>query len=569
MTLKDIKVSTKLNLLILVSFISLLLVSAFLLMAYKATMLEDRKEQVKHLTEAAHSVALEAVDQFKQGLISKEEAKKHAMNFIKGLEYDGGNYFWINDFDARMVMHPKKPSLNGKDLSNTKDPNGKAIFVEMARVGKTDGEGFVDYMWNKSGNAGDAPVPKISYVKAIPQWQWVVGTGIYVDDVDTAFMEQMKTTSVIIILGLLAIGVLGWLIIRNLSAPITRISEGLKMLTDDQTIEVEDHDRNDEIGLMGKALQNLNIKLTDAREMAGKQQEIKRRAEKERQQMMLDMADEFDSKIGSFIASLASASTELRSSAEGMKEIAGQTSLSSDAVVASSSEASSNVNTVAAAMEEMSASISEIVVQITSAKTQSNDTTSHAQSANETVSNLSNLVNNIGEVVVSIQDIAEQTNLLALNATIEAARAGDAGKGFAVVAEEVKKLASETSQKTEEINSRITEIQDATQESVSAMERIISNISDIDGSVTGISAAAEEQNATTTEIVRSVSEASSGVQQVSSVITDVQKGASETQNSADAVLDAAKEVAELSENLRTSVESFLQTIRDDNQNTDD
>ena len=567
MTLKDIKIATKLYLLIACSFAALILVSAILLNSYKDTMYEDRKAKIMNLTETAYSLIENAIDEHRSGGLSLEDAQNMAKETIQHMDYDGGNYFWINDYHPRMVMHPKSPELNGTDISSKEDPNGKRLFVEMTEIAKNQGNGYVDYIWDKPGSS--KPVPKISYVKSIPEWEWVVGTGIYVDDVEEAFMAQIKSISTVIIMGILFVGVLGWLIIRSLSTPLLRIAGGLKELTDDKTIEVTDNNRGDEIGGMANALMDLNVKLEKAREMALREKENKKRAEEDRKKMMLQLAADFDAQIGTFIGSLASASTELQSSAEGMKDISDKTSQSSNAVVSSSSEASANVNTVASAMEEMSASISEIVTQITAAKTQSNDTASNAENANVTVSNLNELVKNIGEVVVAIQDIAEQTNLLALNATIEAARAGEAGRGFAVVAEEVKKLASETSQKTEEINGRITEIQDATHESVSAMERIIKNIGDIDTSVTGISAAAEEQNVTTTEIVRSVAEASSGVQQVSHVIIDVQKGASETGSSADAVLDASKEVAELSENLKASVESFLSTIRNDANSSSD
>ena len=220
-------------------------------------------------------------------------------------------------------------------------------------------------------------------------------------------------------------------------------------------------------------------------------------------------------------------------------------------------------------MEEMSATSSEIVGQIVSAKQKSNDTAGYAVNANDSVENLHTLVSNIGEVVVAIGDIADQTNLLALNATIEAARAGDAGKGFAVVADEVKKLATETTQKTEEIEKRIVEVQGATKQSVSAMQSIIASISDIDNSVTGVSAAAEQQNATTTEIVRSLSDASQGVEQVSQIIGDVQQTASETGMSADSLLVAANDMADLSLNLQKAVDGFLTGIQSDGDNADD
>lgn len=349
--------------------------------------------------------------------------------------------------------------------------------------------------------------------------------------------------------------------------PILKLTDVMKRLSSgDLDIEVLGLDREDEIGEMAKAIQIFKGNAIEKVQMEEEQKESEKRAEAEKQQAMLDLADSFDSQIAGLMDSLASSSTELQSTAEDMRSVADETTQSSATVAASSEEASTNVGTVASAMEEMSATSEEISSQIVTAKTKSNDTADNAEDANQTVSNLNELVGNIGEVVEAIQDIAEQTNLLALNATIEAARAGDAGKGFAVVADEVKKLATETAHKTGEINDRISAIQDATHNSVKAMKRIIDNISEIDESVTGVSAAVEEQNATTCEIVRSLSEASQGVQQVSQIIVEVQDGANKTGSSANDVLMAAKEVSQISENLKSSVDKFLDEIRTDNTN---
>ncbi len=360
---------------------------------------------------------------------------------------------------------------------------------------------------------------------------------------------------------------LTYVIIRDLLQSIRNTQEIMSELAEGNTdVDVIGAERRDEIGSMARAIEVFKQGLIEKVQIEKDAEQTKIRAEDEKRQAMRDLADSFDAQVGGAITSLASASIELQSTAESMRVIADETAQSSAAVSSSSEEASLNVNTVASAMEEMSASSSEIASQITMTGRKSGDTATNARTANETVGNLNELVGNIGEVVIAIQDIAEQTNLLALNATIEAARAGEAGKGFAVVADEVKKLATETAQKTGEINDRINEIQGATSESVDAMERILNNISEMDDSVTGISAAVEEQNSTTTEIVRSISEASQGVQNVSHIIVDVRKGAGETGSSADAVLGAAKEVSELSENLKSSVDQFLDEIRTDNAN---
>lgn len=365
-----------------------------------------------------------------------------------------------------------------------------------------------------------------------------------------------------------AVGILALLIAVFLIIIVVRsvkdIAGVTALLAEGRTdVDIEARERKDELGTIVESLKKFKENQMQVLELKDQQEHLKAEQEAQRKQDMFALAESFDSQIGGLISSLTTASGSLQTTAESMRSIAEETVGASNTVASSSEQAQANVNTVASAMEEMSAASNEITVQASSARRKSNDTASEATRARETVGNLSHLVENIGEVVTAIQDIAEQTNLLALNATIEAARAGEAGKGFAVVADEVKKLASETSKKTEEIGSRIADIQGATQLSVDAMESIITNISDIDQAITGVSAAIEEQNATNKEVARSVSEASHGVQQVSMIISDVKTRAGDTGESADTVLDAARDVAKLSDNLRGSVGEFLQRIRSD------
>ncbi|MBN8521557.1 MAG: HAMP domain-containing protein [Alphaproteobacteria bacterium] len=352
------------------------------------------------------------------------------------------------------------------------------------------------------------------------------------------------------------------LVARNLSAPLTRMVDAMKKLANGENgTAVPGLGRGDEIGDMASAVQVFKENALEMERLTAEQERLKKQAEEDKKIAMNKMADDFDERTADIIAALASASTELQASATQMNKASDETSEISNTVAAAATQADANVQTVAAATEELTASSQEIASQISLVANMATGASRDAESTSVEVKKLQDMADSIGEVVGAIKDIAEQTNLLALNATIEAARAGEAGKGFAVVADEVKKLANETAQKTEQIDERVSRIQAAIHGSVTAMEKIISSVKKIDEATTSVTAAVEEQNAATAEIGRNVAEASVGTQQVSQNIVVVKNTAVETGQASRTVLDAAGELSVLSTDLKTQVDLFLSEIR--------
>ncbi|MDO8838572.1 MAG: methyl-accepting chemotaxis protein [Parvibaculum sp.] len=265
-------------------------------------------------------------------------------------------------------------------------------------------------------------------------------------------------------------------------------------------------------------------------------------------------------KIKNVIGSVSSAATELESTARSMQGAAESTNKRAEEVSAGAELASTSVGTVASAAEELSSSIREIGQQVA----RSNDITQAAvretEETNRRVESLSLAAEKIGYVVDLITTIAGQTNLLALNATIEAARAGEAGKGFAVVAQEVKSLANQTAQATQDITEQVDAIRGATADAVAGVEGIGRTVHEVSEIATAIAAAIEEQSAATQEIASSVTQASSGTTDVSRSVQEVTMVAGETGAAATQVLGAATELSKEAENLNVEMQHFVEVM---------
>ncbi|MCP4314036.1 MAG: methyl-accepting chemotaxis protein, partial [Bacteroidetes bacterium] len=184
-----------------------------------------------------------------------------ALKIIKTMRYDGNNYFWINDMYPKMVLHPIKPALEGKDLSGLKDPNGKKLFVEFVNTVKQSDSGVVPYLWPKPGS--DAPVEKVSYVKGFKPWGWVVGSGIYIDDVEAAFTKELIRLGVIVAVILVLLAALSWFITKSIICPLRDTTQAMNEISQgdgDLTVRL-DTSGNDELSSLSIAFNRYTEKI--------------------------------------------------------------------------------------------------------------------------------------------------------------------------------------------------------------------------------------------------------------------------------------------------------------------
>jgi methyl-accepting chemotaxis protein len=344
--------------------------------------------------------------------------------------------------------------------------------------------------------------------------------------------------------------------------PMTRMTGVMTRLAGGTVeIEIPSMNRGDEVGAMARAVQIFRESAQQVKAMESAQAGLKLKAEEDRKAAMSRVADGFEQAIGKIVEAVSTASSEIERAAGSLTKTADETQELTAAAASASDLSSANVQSAAAASEEMASSVTEIGRQVQQSETITHAAVRQAEQTNARISELSQSAGRIGEVVKMIAAVAEQTNLLALNATIEAARAGEAGRGFAVVASEVKALAAQTAKATEEIGTQITQMQSATQQSVSAIKEIGVTIGRISEISTAIAAAVQQQGAATQEITRNVQQAAQGAIQVGDSIAVVGRGAANTGTAAEQVHGFARSLASQGNHLKLEVGKFLNTIR--------
>jgi methyl-accepting chemotaxis protein len=343
--------------------------------------------------------------------------------------------------------------------------------------------------------------------------------------------------------------------LRDLTQAMTRLAER------DLTTPITGMERGNELGAMARAMVVFRDGMVEADRLRAEQQAAEARAAEDRRAALDRVVQTFESQVGGVVATISAASGQVRSAAQDLDGLARSGQQQSIAVASAAEQASTNVETVASAAEELAASISEIGRQVEESTRRTQSASDDAVATQAMMDGLSDKARRIGDVVHLITEIAAQTNLLALNATIEAARAGEAGRGFAVVATEVKSLASQTARATLDIREQIEAIQASTGDAVSGIRRITQSILDVNHIASTIAAAVEQQNAATAEIARNIQQASAGTGQVTESVASIQQSAGDTGTAATQLLSSAGDLASETDRLRTQVDQFLAVVR--------
>ena len=443
----NFKVRTRLLIMFILMLAVMAVITVFALINEKSSLIEDRKIKTLHLVEVASKIVEHYYDLQQKGVMQEDDAKKTAIETVKALRYGNNDYFWINDFEPRIVMHPTKPELDGQDVSSMKDPDGKLLFVEFVKTVQKDGAGYVFYLWPKPGY--DKPVPKVSYVKGFAPWGWVIGSGIYIDDVNDIYWGRVRWLVLINLAGAGLTLVVMYFIGRSITRPIEAMDQAITRIgsNSDLSVRISIND-GCELGAMAS---HLNQTLE---QVGGSMHQV------------LDVAGQ----VATNAEQLAATTFELSVSSNSQASASAEVAAAVEEVTVSIGEVAKNAQAAEAFSEESATLVVKGGEMVVSAAAEMSRTSEMVSESARRITELSEDSKQISGIAHVIGEIANQTNLLALNAAIEAARAGESGRGFAVVADEVRKLAERTSTATAEISALIDSIQNNTSNAVSSME---------------------------------------------------------------------------------------------------
>ncbi|RLB23929.1 MAG: chemotaxis protein [Deltaproteobacteria bacterium] len=502
--------------------------------SYRKDLIASKKEYIKSEVDTALSALskfigdLEALqteglrgetdEALKQAML--EEAKTKAADLIKHLRYGPENkdYFWINDMTPTMIMHPYKPQLNGKDLSGIKDPKGKKLFIEFVRVCKEKGEGFVDYYWPKYG--ADKPQPKLSFVKLFKKWNWIIGTGVYMDEIESAVQARKAMLD------------------KRLDKIATQIRDQVK----------ESHSR------VKKQIER-TLWIISAITLG---------------MILLALGVSFLFTIRSISNPINSVVRKLSKGSEQVASAAHELSDSSQTLSEGASEQAASLEETSSSLEEISSMTKQNAENASQADSLMKNTNRIVVEAKEAMEKLTTAMDGIAKsseetskIIKTIDEIAFQTNLLALNAAVEAARAGEAGTGFAVVADEVRNLAMRAAEAAKDTATLI-------EQNVVQIGQGAEMVAQTNKTFSEVAQSADKAAQLVGEIALASNEQAQGIEQINRAIEEMDKVVQRSAANAEESASASEQLRAQAEEMKNIVQELIRlagTIEKENQNT--
>jgi len=578
MRLSDLPLRWRIGFLASLSVIAAGLVAAVGGHFVNRALVEQRMNSVRFIAESAGAIATRYHTLAQDGALAEDEAKDRAKTAIGAIRYNGGEYLWIWTSRIINVMHAN-PKLIGNSGAEIRDRNGVYVIREAVRGALAPVPEFVRYEWPRANDPQGPTYEKLSYSVHFKPWDWVIGTGVYTDDLRSEFTEMM-TVFGMVVAGLGAFGLLiGWVVARGIALPLSHVRAAMvRLAEDDLSVDVPECRRRDEIGDMARTLTTfkerraaqrkleaesaaLESRSAAQRKLEAESAALESRSAAQRRDALDGVACRFENTIDTALAGVCAMADRLQGTARGLLDGAHRNMDESRSAASTSQSVSNNVQTVAAAVEQLAGSVREIAGQVGNSSQVAEKAAGHAGEAVVKVNGLVESADRIGNVVRLINDIASQTNLLALNATIEAARAGEAGKGFAVVASEVKVLANQTAKATEEIAAQVAAIQSSTGVAAADINRIAEVVRELQTISSAVAAAVEQQNAATGEISRAVVAAAQGVTQLEGAVGSVASAADRASAGSEELYTELGAMLDQMHHVTDAAKSFVVEVR--------
>ncbi len=531
-----------------------------------------RRDELRTVTEVAHKAIEQQYNEFKSGKITEAEAEDHAKASVRAMRYNANDYIFVLDKNTTTLVLGPRPDQEGLDGSKQKNPTGKYFSVEMTKLAAEKGEGYVDYEYAKPGAPLDQPSPKLSYVKLFTPWQWTIGTGMYVDDVDAAIWSRVLWTAATALLFLVGIGGFAGVVMFRLSNRLNALSSAMTRLASGESdVPLPTISTNDEVGDMARAVaifkQNaMERERLEAEALANRSQsEVEReriaaeRAKATEEQaevvrrlgaalkdlaggdLMVRLGDGFSPTYAQIRDNFNEAIDKLKSTILSVVASTGAIQSGTQEISVASDDLSRRTEQQAANLEETAATLGEVTATVKKSAegagharevvaTADEDAKKSAVVVREAVDAMNAIAKSshqISQIIGVIDEIAFQTNLLALNAGVEAARAGDAGKGFAVVASEVRALAQRSAEAAKEIKGLISDSTTQVDAGVKlvaetgrSLERIMTQVAEINTVVADIAAGSQEQSTALQEINSAIEQMNLVTQQNAAMVEE-------------------------------------------------